>query len=123
MRIVGLQVTAERAGRSGFTVEFIGDGDEVVTVMCPQDRAGSLNRLNAIAKAKEILQAAISADEAVALASGEAGMRRGTLPNARQAHDRDAMEEQLDEGLEDTFPASDPVSIASSTIAKGHSRR
>jgi hypothetical protein len=50
-------------------------------------------------------------------------VRRGTLPNARRAHDRDAMEEQLDEGLEDTFPASDPVSIASSTIAKGHSRR
>jgi hypothetical protein len=65
MRIVGLQVNAERAGRSGFTVEFIGDGDEVVTVMCPQDKAGSLNRLNAIAKAKEILHAAIAADETV----------------------------------------------------------
>lgn len=123
MRIVGLQVTAERAGRSGFTVEFIGDGDEVLTVMCPQDKAGSLNRLNAIAKAKEILHAAIAADETVAAAGDQAGVRRGTLPNARRAHDRDAMEEQLDEGLEDTFPASDPVSIASSTIAKGHSRR
>ncbi|MBW0369392.1 hypothetical protein [Ensifer adhaerens] len=123
MRIVGLQVTAERAGRSGFTVEFIGDGDEVVTVICPQDKAGSLNRLNAIAKAKEILHAAIAADETVAAAGDQAGVRRGTLPNARRAHDRDAMEEQLDEGLEDTFPASDPVSIASSTIAKGHSRR
>lgn len=123
MRIVGLQVTAERADRSGFTVEFIGDGDEVVTVMCPQDKAGSLNRLNAIAKAKEILHAAIAADETVADAGDQAGVRRGTLPNARRAHDRDAMEEQLDEGLEDTFPASDPVSIASSTIAKGHSRR
>ncbi|KQX55910.1 MULTISPECIES: hypothetical protein [unclassified Ensifer] len=123
MRIVGLQVTAERAGRSGFTVEFIGDGDEVMTVMCPQDKAGSLNRLNAIAKAKEILHAAIAADETVAAAGDQAGVRRGTLPNARRAHDRDAMEEQLDEGLEDTFPASDPVSIASSTIAKGHSRR
>ncbi len=123
MRIVGQQVTAERAGRSGFTVEFIGDGDEVVTVMCPQDKSGSLNRLNAIAKAKEILHAAIAADETVAAAGDQAGVRRGTLPNARRAHDRDAMEEQLDEGLEDTFPASDPVSIASSTIAKGHSRR
>lgn len=123
MRIVGLQVTAERAGRSGFTVEFIGDGDEVVTVMCPQDKAGSLNRLNAIAKAKDILHAAIAADETVAAAGDQAGVRRGTLPNARRAHDRDAMEEQLDEGLEDTFPASDPVSIASSTIAEGHSRR
>lgn len=112
MRIVGIQVSPERAGRVGFSVEFVGDGGEVVTVMCPQDDAGSLNRLNAIAKAKEMLRTALDADEALQAASGAQG-----------AHDRDAMEEQLDEGLEDTFPASDPVSIAASTIAKGHSRR
>jgi hypothetical protein len=28
------------------------------------------------------------------------------------------MEEQLDEGLEGTFPASDPVSITNTTISK-----
>ena len=94
-----------------------------MTVMCPQDDAGSLNRLNAIAKAKEMLRTALDADEALQAASGAQGAFRGPLPNARHAHDRDAMEEQLDEGLEDTFPASDPVSIAASTIAKGHSRR
>ncbi|KSV80265.1 hypothetical protein N183_16890 [Sinorhizobium sp. Sb3] len=123
MRIVGIQVSPERAGRVGFSVEFVGDGGEVVTVMCPQDDAGSLNRLNAIAKAKEMLRTALDADEALQAASGAQGAFRGPLPNARHAHDRDAMEEQLDEGLEDTFPASDPVSIAASTIAKGHSRR
>lgn len=123
MRIVGIQVSPERAGRVGFSVEFVGDGGEVVTVMCPQDDAGSLNRLNAIAKAKEMLRTALDADEALQAASGAQGASRGPLPNARHAHDRDAMEEQLDEGLEDTFPASDPVSIAASTIAKGHSRR
>ena len=123
MRIVGIQVTPERAGRAGFTVEFIGDEGQVVTVMCPQDSAGSLNRLNALAKAREILSAALEADSALAEAGGEAGSRRGVLPNARQTHDRDLLEEQLEEGLEDTFPASDPVSISSSAIAKGHSRR
>ncbi|MGN7802616.1 hypothetical protein [Ensifer sp. 22460] len=123
MRIVGIQVSPERAGRVGFSVEFVGDGGEVVTVMCPQDDAGSLNRLNAIAKAKEMLRTALDADEALQAAGGAQGAFRGPLPNARHAHDRDAMEEQLDEGLEDTFPASDPVSIAASTIAKGHSRR
>ncbi|WVT77208.1 hypothetical protein QM996_22330 (plasmid) [Sinorhizobium chiapasense] len=123
MRVVGIQVSPERAGRAGFSVEFVGDGGEVVTVMCPQDSAGSLNRLNAVAKAKEMLKTALDADEALQAAGAPTGSLRGPLLNARQAHDRDAMEEQLDEGLEDTFPASDPVSIASSTIAKGHSRR
>ncbi|OCO98467.1 MULTISPECIES: hypothetical protein [unclassified Ensifer] len=123
MRIVGIQVSPERAGRVGFTVEFIGDDGQVVTVMCPQDSAGSLNRLNAVAKAKEMLSAALQADASLAGASDQAERRRGVLPNARQTHDRDLLEEQLEEGLEDTFPASDPVSIASSTIAKGHSRR
>jgi hypothetical protein len=34
-----------------------------------------------------------------------------------RAEDRDTLEEQLREGLEDTFPASDPVSVTSTTIA------
>ncbi|HEV7318665.1 MAG TPA: hypothetical protein VGO04_08650 [Ensifer sp.] len=123
MRIVGIQVSPERAGRAGFTVEFVGDDWQVVTVMCPQDSARSLNRLNAVARAKEMLKAALDADVSLAEASDKAERRLGVLANARQAHDRDALEEQLEEGLEDTFPASDPVSIASSAVAKGHSRR
>jgi hypothetical protein len=34
-----------------------------------------------------------------------------------RAGDRAELERQLDEGLEDTFPASDPVSVTGSTIA------
>ena len=34
-----------------------------------------------------------------------------------RAEDSETLEEQLDEGLEDTFPASDPVSVTSTTIA------
>lgn len=120
MHIIGVRVSPER---TGFTVEFVGEGGEVISVMCPQDQAGSLNRLNAIAKAKELLAGALGTDDAVLAEKAEADTPRGPLPNARQAHDRDAMEEQLEEGLEDTFPASDPVSIASSAIAKGNSRR
>ncbi|WDZ81179.1 hypothetical protein PWG15_25925 (plasmid) [Ensifer adhaerens] len=123
MRVVGIQVSVERAGRAGFSIEFVGDGGEVVSVLCPQDDAGSLNRLNAIAKAKDMLRTALAADEALQAVGGQKGSLRGQLPNARRAHDRDAMEEQLEEGLEDTFPASDPVSIATSTIARGHSHR
>lgn len=42
-----------------------------------------------------------------------------TANDARENQDRDTLEEQLDEGLEDSFPASDPVSISvPSTLAK-----
>ena len=36
---------------------------------------------------------------------------------AGRAEDRETLEEQLTEGLEDTFPASDPVSVVSTLIA------
>lgn len=125
MQVVGIQVSAERAGKAGFTVEFVGAEGEVVTVTCPQDAEGSLNRLNAVTRAKDILSAALGADEKLQDTpdprASAAALR--PIPNARTAHDRKTMEEQLDEGLEDTFPASDPVSIASSAIAKGNSRR
>lgn len=34
-----------------------------------------------------------------------------------RAEDKGTLEEQLQEGLEDTFPASDPVSVTSTAIA------
>ena len=34
----------------------------------------------------------------------------------KQKKDADEREEELEEGLEDTFPASDPVSVTSSSI-------
>ncbi len=126
MQVVGIQVSAERAGKAGFTVEFVGADGEVVTVTCPQDAKSSLNRLNAVARAKAILSAALEADETALEATDQprpATAARDPLPNARTAHDKGTMEEQLDEGLEDTFPASNSVSIASSAIAKGNSRR
>ncbi|PDT81470.1 hypothetical protein [Sinorhizobium sp. BJ1] len=126
MQFVGIQVFPERGGKAGFTVEFVGATGEVVSVLCPQNAEGTLNRMNAVVRAKEILAAAIETDGELL---GITGTRRspsvpeGALPNARQAHDRDALEEQLEEGLEDTFPASDPVSITSSAIPKGTPRR
>lgn len=41
--------------------------------------------------------------------------RRRRTPG--RAEDRETLEEQLSEGLEDTFPASDPVSVVSTLIA------
>lgn len=39
-----------------------------------------------------------------------------------RAEDRETLEEQLTEGLEDTFPASDPVSVVSTLIAGSGSK-
>jgi len=36
-----------------------------------------------------------------------------------RAEDRKTLDEQLEEGLEDSFPASDPVSVTSTVISGG----
>ena len=40
-----------------------------------------------------------------------------------QKHEADVREEELEEGLEDTFPASDPVSVTSSSIPGGPKKK
>jgi hypothetical protein len=49
------------------------------------------------------------------MAWNETRRRRRT---AGRAEDRETLEEQLREGLEDSFPASDPVSVVSTLIAR-----
>ena len=39
--------------------------------------------------------------------------------SARARNDQTELEEQLEEGLEDTFPASDPVSATTTSIPTG----
>ena len=41
---------------------------------------------------------------------------RDKLPPKDRPDDEKLIEEELDEGLEDTFPASDPVSVTSTAI-------
>jgi hypothetical protein len=113
MQLVGTQVIPAYGGKGGFTVEFVGDGGEVVSVEIRSERGQRLNRLNAVEKAQEVMSrfAAAHVDDD--------GDNTSALRNARSTGDEDVMEEQLDEGLEGTFPASDPVSITSSAIPKG----
>lgn len=49
------------------------------------------------------------------MASNGRSNRRRRTPG--RAEDRETLEEQLSEGLEDSFPASDPVSVVSTLIA------
>jgi hypothetical protein len=45
--------------------------------------------------------------------------KRDTEPTARKEQDKHELEDQLEEGLEDTFPASDPVSTTTTSIPTG----
>ncbi len=55
MQVIGTQVIPEQDGRHGFTVEFVGEGGEVVSVRLRNDEAQTLNRMNAVEKAKAIM--------------------------------------------------------------------
>lgn len=112
MQLIGTQVHAEQGGKRGFTVEFVGDGGEVISVQLRATEGGDLNRQNALEKARDLMREIASGDmsDVVDLEAH---------PSARQSRDEDELEDQLDQGLEDSFPASDPVSITSSATAGG----
>jgi hypothetical protein len=120
MQNVETQVHPEQAGKLGFTVEFVGDTGEIISVFMKQDGESTLNRLNAVDKARALM-VEISALDENELASPTCDEEdRKHLRSARAAGDTGTMEEQLDEGLEASFPASDPVSITVSTVSGSH---
>lgn len=113
MQIVGTQVHEEMGGRR-FTVEFVGEGGDIVSVQLKRDNTDDLNRANAVEKAKVMLLHAASYE------AGEGDEERvHAVLTARRSKNEKELESQLDEGLEDTFPASDPVSAAHSVTAGG----
>lgn len=122
MQVVGMQVVAEQGGKLGYTVEFVGDGGDVVSVLVKNDREQSINRMNAVPHAQRLLEQV--ARQELDLESFENGSVVASPADsltaersARAKGDVETMEEQLDKGLDDTFPASDPVSITQSSIA------
>jgi hypothetical protein len=126
MQIVGTKVHEPTSADSTFTVEFEGDGGERVSVIMAQSSSGSLTRDNALEKAQVIL-----------LQAGSFGTTSGAEPEIADKADPDdtpsdavesLLQEQkkhdnsdsnLQEGLEDTFPASDPVSSTYTSTAGG----
>ncbi|MBV2144631.1 hypothetical protein KUG47_14115 [Falsochrobactrum sp. TDYN1] len=96
-----------------YAVEFVTQGEERVTVRVENETDAELRRDEVIRRAARKL------GEAFGVACVECGIEPENLltrPSARRAHDKEELERQLDEGLEDTFPASDPVSVTSSAI-------
>lgn len=110
------------------TVEFVADGGDVVSVEIGQSDGGA-ERTDAVDKAKEMLFDVIATDiEGVSSAnakdsdaepSQEESPAVVSLRSEQAAKGTKTSEEQLDEGLEASFPASDPVSATISTIPGG----
>ena len=128
MHVIGTQVHPQPS--SGLmTVEFVGEGGDIISVQMRGTEADGLNRLNAIERAKALmLQVATfeQPDDTDAQADiHSAGDKENESPavislrSARAAHDTATLEEELDEGLESSFPASDPVSATVSSIPSG----
>lgn len=120
MQISAMKVVAEQGGSYGFTVEFVGAQGDVVSVLVRNDHARKLTRYSAVAKAQDMMRYLAGQDIDSALMDGRAATPVDSLTasqSARRKGDQKAMEEQLDQGLEDSFPASDPVSIMQSSIA------
>lgn len=148
MEVISKQVREEK---SSVTVEFVGEGGDVVSVQLKKDEDGMLTPLNAEEKAKAIMvqiatfdtdaadEAHISEtfrsteepdiEHAQVSEQGTLDSMQGepvspaviSLQSARAAQDTGTLEEQLDEGLESSFPASDPVSATVSSIPGGRS--
>ena len=116
MSIVGTQVIAEGGGNAGYTVEFVEENGDVVSVSLRSDTTG-ITRSNAISKAKEFLCRLVESDalpNEMVETNNQDG--RGATMSSQERSARATQEEQLNEGLEDTFPASDPVSATITSI-------
>ncbi|MDZ7874571.1 MAG: hypothetical protein U5N27_16450 [Rhizobium sp.] len=119
MQIIGTEVIEGHDTKGGFVVEFLGDGGEKVSVHMAQSENGSLNRDNALQKAQVLL---VQASRFGATAESGNDEQSEAVESLRQEQQETADDPNsnsaLQEGLEDTFPASDPVSASyTSTVA------
>ena len=130
MQSIETLVHAELGGKLGVTVEFVGNAGEIISVQLRQNSDNMLNRINAVEKARELLIEAAAIEGGLDYASEYEAQSNGNfdhladgptgLRSARATGDLAMMEEQLDEGLHESFPASDPVSITISTVSGRH---
>lgn len=106
MQILGTLVTPDAT--EGLTrIEFLGEGRESVVVTVKDTQGDDGDALIARAKAM-LVQIAAFGETAEPAPQG----RR----TAGRAEDADTLNEQLDEGLEQSFPGSDPISVTNTSI-------
>jgi hypothetical protein len=124
MEVVGKQIHQEASG--DMTVEFVGEGGDVVSVHIKHTEDDTLTKSNAEDRAKVMLLQIAAFEHPDAKLSNPADMgvaADGAVSPAVQSLEQEqdlqrkaGGQDELDAGLEDTFPASDPVSIVSTTI-------
>ena len=131
MQLINTRVT--QAG-AFFAVEFLGEGGESICVKIDNSN-GELDEKTAVDHAKVMMVQLTAftgpgADGSVnrydALSNGnfdEGSQGLIGQPSARSSGDKETLEDELEEGLEDTFPASDPVSATVSSIPANGPRR
>lgn len=68
MQVVGTQVIPEKGGKLGFTIEFVGDGGEIVSVQLRNDEKQTLNSRNAVERAQAVMAEMATADTEAASA-------------------------------------------------------
>jgi hypothetical protein len=140
MQLIDTRVTPETPGMETYLVEFVGEGGETISVTL-KDQTGEAEFTtdSLIMKAKAMMvQVSTMFEDVPAQFKNSGHVERsieapndplGTKtvnaldiaagPSRRQVEDKESLEEQLQEGLEDSFPASDPVSVLSTGIP-GH---
>ncbi|MDH7802048.1 MULTISPECIES: hypothetical protein [unclassified Rhizobium] len=119
-----LSTTYVKRDNGVISVEFVGsDGDQVSVRLAAGlegiDDAEAIKRASAVMvqlTAFGTRQGADTPSQFSALATAQSETPHGQA-SARTSKDRDILEEELDEGLEDSFPASDPVSAIGTSIA------
>lgn len=122
MQIVGTKVHEPTGAEAAFTVEFEGDGGERVSVVMAQSMSGGLTRDNALEKAQVILLQAGSFGSSSEPAADSEGDPDAPPSDAVESLIQEQEQSRktgsnLQEGLEDTFPASDPVSSTYTSTA------
>lgn len=121
MQIISTEVTEANGATEGFLVEFLGDGGESVSVRLAQSESGGLSRDNALAKAQVVLLQASRfglSEDAGDDASSDKSEPSDAVESLRQEQEnRERGGSALQEGLEDTYPASDPVSATYTSTA------
>lgn len=125
MQIIGTEIIESPEPKHGFIVEFLGDGGEKVSVHMAQTESGGLTRDNALEKAQVLLLQAGRfgmTDKEETVDGGEASGEEASdaVESLRQEQQEKSMQRggsALQEGLEDTYPASDPVSATYTSIA------
>lgn len=125
-----MQVTETRVALNGgsTTVEFVSEGSEFISVTFSTPSV-ALDDLEAITHAKALMvqlaafggeqgkNGSVNRYDAMSNGNFDEGSRGlEPVPSARSSKDADVLEEELEQGLENSFPASDPVSATVTSI-------